>query len=152
MIDMDLDGKGFDLHPQSLWKTAVAQYTPLERLIAFRRLPCCFTCWWHLGGDSRLTLTQCRLVFWDSEHMCFGGVLASRGILKVPTKADEACLHSPKKFPEADETSKRSMCGFFYVWLNWLQKCRSRICQLPIAPSPPKKLLFFPFQIKYTVQ
>ena len=40
----------------------------------------------------------------------FWWALVSRSIYEVPTKADEACLHSPKKFPEADETST---CGMF---------------------------------------
>lgn len=66
--------------------------------------------------------------------MWFGGGWASRGILKLPTKADEACLHSAKKFQKTDETSKRSMCGFFLCVIELTKEMKvtnMSNCQLP---------------------
>ena len=136
--------KGLDLHPQSLWENGSNSmplrwrgWLPSEGFHVLFHMLVAF------GGDSRLTLTQCRLVFWDSEHMCFGGGLmglASRGIFKVPTKADEACLHSPNKFPEADKTSKRSMCGSFMCGWTDYRNAGHEYVRLPIAPSPKKKI------------
>ncbi len=38
MIDMDMDGKGRELYPHSLWKTVQTQYPLLERLIIFQKV------------------------------------------------------------------------------------------------------------------